>query len=104
VNGAIFRWSGLLLGQGVILTGLILTYLSTRSTRTKVDGVDSKVDTAAVEARKAARAVEPISNGFAGHTTESLSSLNESVTELRDLLIRHISDHASSDVLTRKKD
>lgn len=105
MSAALYRWAALILGQSVILTGLILTYLATRTTRTKVDDVDSKVnsvdtkvDVAAVEARRAAKAVEPISNGFAGHTTEALDGLHQAIGECRTLLIQHIADHASSDV------
>ena len=98
MSDSTYRLIALLIGQGVLLTGIVLTYLSTRQTKRKVSDVDGKVEVAAIEAKKAVAAVEPISNGFAGHTTEALGAIQESVGELRGLLLGHIADHASSDV------
>ena len=81
VDDAIFRWAGLLVGQGVILVGLVLSHLSSRKAN-----------------RETNEAIGPVANGFAGHTTESLAEITTSVGELRDLLVGHIADHASADL------
>lgn len=106
MSDAVFRWAGLLLGQGVILIGLILTHLSTRR---KVSDVDTKVDVAADEARKAADAAAPTANGFAGDVRAGLAALHAGqqdlrtemkaeLGELRGALYGHIQDHAAADV------
>lgn len=91
--------------SGATLVGLAGLRLKLGNVDRKVDTVDGKADMAASTAKDTAKAIAPISNGYARHTTESLSSLHEAVTDLRDmivadrrLLVEHIAAHASSDL------
>jgi Tfp pilus assembly ATPase PilU len=118
------RWVTLILGQIVLLSGIVATYLvqrrSGKDLSGKVDVVNGKADDAAVEAKRAADAVVPISNGFAGKTAAGLESIQQMIydlrtentdnlntlrseadtnlREIRGLLVNHIADHASSDL------
>jgi flagellar basal body-associated protein FliL len=118
------RWVALILGQVVVLSSIVATYLvqrrSGKNLDAKVDDVNTKADDAAVAAQLAAAAVVPISNGFAGKTTAGLDSIKDMIHELRientdnlntlraeadtnlreirGLLISHIADHAAADV------
>lgn len=91
--------------SGATLVGLSGLRSRIGKVDSKVDVVDSKADTAATAAMDTAKAIAPVSNGYAKHTTESLASLHTAVGDLRDmivadrrLLVEHIAAHASSDL------
>jgi hypothetical protein len=104
------------------IVGLIVTFIlaqlglhldsrrQSRKTDGKIDEVGQNADTAVIAAKLAADRSKPISNGFADDVRKGFSdlkdgqaSITEDLREVKNKIDRHIADHASADVLRRKK-
>lgn len=103
------------------IVGLIVTFVlaqlglfidsrrQSKKTDGKIDAVGQNADTAVVAAELAAKRSEPTANGFADDIRKGITDLKngqatitDDLKEVKKKLDRHISDHASSDVLRKR--
>jgi len=81
----IFRWAVLLIGQGVVLVGLILGYFSMRGKQKDTNE----------QATLAAEFSKPTGNGYADDTRASLSEIKATLIRVEGKVDTHIQDHSA---------
>lgn len=95
LDDALFRWATLIGGQATIVAGL---YWNRTSAANRAAEAKQTAEAAKVAAEKTAKAVAPVSNGFATDMREGLRELKELVKEVNAKVDSHIGAHAAADV------